>query len=87
MTKAVVVVKLPRSGGVVERGRDHRRHARYARIREYFYGADRGPGVPPALSPVSTTVPFDDVVIVRVGGTVVRAPLPLFICFPAPPTL
>lgn len=67
-TRGAVVVKLPRSGGVVERSRDLRRDARRARIRDYFYGPLRPTGMPSALSPVSLTVPFDDVTIVRVGG-------------------
>jgi polyribonucleotide 5'-hydroxyl-kinase len=68
-TKALTVVKLPRSGGVVERSRDARRDARRARIRDYFYGPPpRAAGAPTALAPVSVTVPWDDVTIVRVGG-------------------
>jgi polyribonucleotide 5'-hydroxyl-kinase len=64
----ITVIKLARSGGVVERSREARRDARKARIREYFYGAPRAVGQPPALAPHSTQVSFDDVSIVRVGG-------------------
>jgi polyribonucleotide 5'-hydroxyl-kinase len=70
-TKTVTVIKLPRSGGAVERLRDSRAEARRLRVREYFYGAFRGSGVPPTLSPVTLTVGFDDVTIVRVGGATV----------------
>jgi polyribonucleotide 5'-hydroxyl-kinase len=73
----IAVVKLPRSGGVVERSRESRQAARKARVREYFYGppalAARGPGAPSTLSPHSTTVSFDDVTIVRVGGATSEA--------------
>lgn len=64
----IAVIKLARSGGVVERSREARREARKARIREYFYGPPRAVGQPPALAPSSTQVSFDDVTIVRVGG-------------------
>ena len=64
-SRAVVVVKLPRSGGALERAPAFRRAARAARFREYFYGPARGP---PALSPELVTVRFEDVVLVKVGG-------------------
>jgi len=70
-TKTVTVIKLPRSGGAVERSRDSRADARRWRIREYFYGPYRGAGVAALLSPVTLTVGFDDVSIVRVGGATV----------------
>ncbi len=65
----ITVVKLPRSGGVVERPAEVRRAARKARLHDYFYGRDGGPGMPPLLSPEIVTVPWGDVTIVRVGGT------------------
>ena len=75
LTAVIAVVKLPRSGGVAERSREARQAARKARVHEYFYGPLRGPGLPPALSPHSTTVGFDDVSIVRVGGVTSEAGL------------
>jgi polyribonucleotide 5'-hydroxyl-kinase len=72
-SKSITVIKLPRSGGVVERARTHRKDARKARLREYFYGPYRGPGTPPLLSPVAISVSWDDVTIVRVGGMTVCA--------------
>lgn len=69
--KNVTVIRLQRSGGVVERSRDARRDARSSRVRSYFYGPYRGPGVPPMLSPVVLSVGWDDVTIVRVGGAAV----------------
>lgn len=68
-TKAITVVKLPRSGGVVERAAPTRRDARKGRVQEYFYGLDKGPGVPPVLSPEIIDVRFEDVTIVRIGGS------------------
>lgn len=81
-SRSVLVVKVPRSGGVVERSRDLRRDARRWRCRDYFYGPDKGPGLPPSLSPASLTVGFDDVTIVRVGGATVREPrtLVMLVC-------
>lgn len=69
--KNVTVIRLQRSGGVVERSRDARRDARSSRVRSYFYGPYRGPGVPPMLSPVVLTVAWDECTIVRVGGAAV----------------
>jgi polyribonucleotide 5'-hydroxyl-kinase len=66
--RTVTVIKLPRSGGVVERSREARVRARDARIHEYFYGPPPRDGGVPLLAPVSLTVPWDDVTIVRVGG-------------------
>lgn len=71
----IAVVKLPRSGGVAERSREARQAARRTRVQEYFYGPPRGAGLPPALSPHSTTLGFDDVTIVRVGGPASEAGL------------
>jgi polyribonucleotide 5'-hydroxyl-kinase len=73
--KAVSVLKLARSGGVVQRDTPFRRAARKSRFKEYFYGPDRGPGVPPSLSPEVITVKFDDVFVARVGGATVDAGL------------
>jgi polyribonucleotide 5'-hydroxyl-kinase len=73
----VNVVKVPQSGGVVQRTPQHRRAARAARIKEYFYGSPhperRGAG--PALSPSILELRFSDVKICRVGGSQVSGGL------------
>jgi polyribonucleotide 5'-hydroxyl-kinase len=66
-SKVVSVIKIMRSGGVVERSPTLRKSNRKSRIREYFYGPDPGPGNAPILSPSSITISFDDVIIVKVG--------------------
>ena len=67
---SVAVVKLPKPGGAVERSGPARKESRRARIREYFYGPPPAlSSAPPELSPVSLTLPFDAVVLVRVGGS------------------
>lgn len=72
----ITVLKLARPGGVVERARETRRDSRFARIRTYFYGPPRSaPGLPPMLSPETITLTFDDVTIVRIGGTATDASL------------
>jgi len=65
---AVELIRLARSGGAVERSRDVRKGARSGRVKAYFYGPERGGGLPPLLSPELITVPFDDVAVLRVGG-------------------
>jgi polyribonucleotide 5'-hydroxyl-kinase len=65
---AVELIRLARSGGAVERSRDARKGARAARVKQYFYGPERGGGAPPLLSPELITVGFDDVTVLRVGG-------------------
>ncbi|CAN0118202.1 unnamed protein product [Phaeothamnion confervicola] len=81
---AVVVVKVPRSGGVVQRDVEYRRRERATRIREYFYGAGAGgaaagagggsggplgrPAAAPPLSPSVLELKLDDVRVYRVGG-------------------
>jgi len=73
-SKAIVVVKLPRSGGALERPPAYRRAARAARFRDYFYGALRaaalapGGSGQPAFAPEVVTVRFEDVVVLKVGG-------------------
>lgn len=37
--KGIDVIKLPKSGGVVTRGPDHRKESRETRVREYFHGS------------------------------------------------
>ncbi len=56
------VVRLPRSGGVVDRPREARAAARTARVEEYFYGPRR------ELAPASQTARFEDLQVFRVGG-------------------
>lgn len=58
----VQVVKLPKSGGVVTRTPPLRKAARTGRVREYFYG-QKGD-----LQPHSSTVPFSQLHVYRVGG-------------------
>lgn len=60
-----LVLKLPRSDGVVTRSSVIRRDARSQRVREYFYGKDG------ALGPHLTTVPFDDVRLLKLSGVTV----------------
>lgn len=78
----VALVKLPVSGGARRREASERQAARAARIREYFYGPPVAPPAGPAsagaaaaaipeplLSPLSTTVRFESIRLVRVGGS------------------
>jgi polyribonucleotide 5'-hydroxyl-kinase len=65
---SVELIRLARSGGAVERSREVRKGSRSARIKNYFYGPERGGGLPPLLNPELITVGFDDVVVLRVGG-------------------
>ncbi|BDA46117.1 Protein CLP1 homolog [Coccomyxa sp. Obi] len=58
----VSVVRLHKSGGVVERSPGVRKQARTRRVREYFYGV-RGD-----LSPHSQTVSFESLRFFRIGG-------------------
>ncbi|KAF7819669.1 protein CLP1-like protein [Senna tora] len=58
----VDVVKLQKSGGVVNRNAKYRQRARSYRIREYFYGLAND------LSPHSNIANFSDLFIYRVGG-------------------
>jgi polyribonucleotide 5'-hydroxyl-kinase len=69
----IAVVKLPRSGGVVERSRESRQAARKGRVHEYFYGPPSSSSGRGMLSPHSTTVSFDDVTVVKVGGVASEA--------------
>ncbi|KAF9583618.1 Cleavage polyadenylation factor subunit clp1 [Lunasporangiospora selenospora] len=56
------VVKLAKSGGVVERDSAFRRHTQNQKIKEYFYGTSKS-----ELAPYSTMVNYHDVEILRVG--------------------
>ncbi|KAJ4808661.1 hypothetical protein LUZ62_021227 [Rhynchospora pubera] len=58
----VDVVKLHKSGGVVQRNAAIRQKTRSFRIREYFYGPSND------LSPHSNIINFSDISVYRVGG-------------------
>ncbi|KAG0224804.1 Cleavage polyadenylation factor subunit clp1 [Actinomortierella wolfii] len=58
----IAVMKLAKSGGVVERDAAFRRQTQNQKIREYFYGTAKS-----ELAPFSTMVHFHDVEILRVG--------------------
>ena len=63
----VTVVKLPRSGGVVERIANTRRRYRHTAIHQYFYGASKS-GVIETFSPPSVEVKFSDLILLRHGN-------------------
>lgn len=69
MGDPVRVVKLPKSGGVVQRSTATRQQARNARIQDYFYGAEG------SLHPASVTMQAAAMKVFRagVGATHVRA--------------
>jgi len=56
------VVKLSKSGGVVNRDNAYRRQVQMRKIREYFYGLPKF-----ELSPCSTLINLNDIAIYRVG--------------------
>ncbi|KAJ2076908.1 Cleavage polyadenylation factor subunit clp1 [Coemansia sp. RSA 988] len=58
----VVVVKLPRAGGAVDRSAAVRQQLEARAVQRYFYGAERE-----RVASFSTVVPFDDLCILRVG--------------------
>jgi polyribonucleotide 5'-hydroxyl-kinase len=58
----VDVVKLNKSGGVVNRNPKHRQRTRMSRVKEYFYGVHGD------LSPHAMTVGFSDVQVRNHGG-------------------
>ena len=59
-SKGATVVKLPRSGGCVDRDEAYMRQMREKQIRQYFFGDVRQ-----ALSPYTSTVGYDEVQIWR----------------------
>ncbi|KAI8372301.1 Pre-mRNA cleavage complex II protein Clp1-domain-containing protein [Choanephora cucurbitarum] len=63
--KPVAVVKLAKSGGVVERDRQFKTRLQRAKIHEYFYGTPKC-----ELSPYSMLVNYDDIKIWRVGDVI-----------------
>jgi len=65
LNDGITVVKLPRSGGVVNRDTKFRRSARKTRTQEYFYGSPRPGG---SLSPSVQEYQFSKLNIYRVGG-------------------
>ncbi|KAG0368283.1 Pre-mRNA cleavage complex II protein Clp1-domain-containing protein [Gamsiella multidivaricata] len=58
----IAVIKLAKSGGVVERDSGFRRQTQNQKIREYFYGTAKS-----ELAPYSTMINYHDVEILRVG--------------------
>lgn len=67
LTGEATVIKIPRSGGVVDRTTPHRRAARARRIREYFYGVDN------TLSPATLDLTFDEVRVFSVKSLNITA--------------
>lgn len=63
--KKISVVKLSKSGGVVERDRQFKARLQRAKIHEYFYGTPKC-----ELSPYSMLVNYDDIKIWRVGDVI-----------------
>ena len=68
ITDSITVVKLPRSGGVVERDSTVRRRARKNTIAEYFYGRTVAAGLPKRLSPSRSDIRLSSVRLLRAGG-------------------
>ncbi|KAJ3091330.1 Cleavage polyadenylation factor subunit clp1, partial [Quaeritorhiza haematococci] len=60
------IIKLAKSGGVVNRDRTYRRQLQNQKIREYFYGTPTANNRA-ELSPYTNVVPFTDVAVRRVG--------------------
>ncbi|CAG9463671.1 unnamed protein product [Pedinophyceae sp. YPF-701] len=58
----VEVVRVPRSGGVVDRTPESRKEARRRRLRAYFYGRNG------ELKPHTQTLPASDLQVYRIGG-------------------
>jgi polyribonucleotide 5'-hydroxyl-kinase len=63
LPQSVALVKLPKSGGVVQRERAYRSRHRRSRIWEYFYGSKDFP-----YSPARTDVKISSVCLLRAGG-------------------
>lgn len=68
VSESIAMVKLPRSGGVVERDTSTRRRNRKSRIQEYFYGRRVPSGVPQQLSPCRMDIRLSTVKILKAGG-------------------
>lgn len=62
MGKPLSVVKLYKSGGVVQRSSTSRQQARSNRIKEYFYGLDG------SLRPTSVDLDASKMLVFRSGG-------------------
>ncbi|XP_014676497.1 PREDICTED: polyribonucleotide 5'-hydroxyl-kinase Clp1-like isoform X2 [Priapulus caudatus] len=62
LPKFVKIVLQPKSGGVVERSRQHRVESRDAKVKEYFYGLST------PLYPHQYDVKFSDVTILKIGA-------------------
>ncbi|PIA14574.1 Clp1-domain-containing protein [Coemansia reversa NRRL 1564] len=61
-SESVTVLKIPRSGGAVDRSPAMRQQLGARAVQRYFYGAGRE-----RVTSFSTVVPFDDLCILRVG--------------------
>lgn len=66
----VTVVKLPKSGGVVDRDEGFLKESRQRAVREYFFGEPKR-----TLSPFTMTVDMDDLVCYRISER--KFPLPI----------
>jgi polyribonucleotide 5'-hydroxyl-kinase len=62
MGSPVSVVKLQKSGGVLQRPTQARQAARTGRIREYFFGADG------SLQPPTTSLDVSEMKVFRIGA-------------------
>jgi polyribonucleotide 5'-hydroxyl-kinase len=66
---SVAIVKLPQSGGVVRRERQHRTRARQARIQEYFYGKNALRGQNDvSFSPARIDLQISSLMLMKAGG-------------------
>lgn len=68
VNESIAIVKLPRSGGAVERDSVTRRRCRKSRVQEYFYGRRVPSGVPQQLSPCRMDIRLSTVKILKAGG-------------------
>ena len=65
---SIVLVKLPRSGGIVSQDAAIRRRKRKARIDEYFYGKKVDSNHPTILSPARITIKLSQYKFWQMGG-------------------
>ncbi len=63
----IVVVKLSKSGGVVNRDHTFRKARQSQKVREYFYGNPDTALGRADLNPYSTTVSYTEIAVHRVG--------------------
>lgn len=76
---SIVVLKLDKSGGCVDRDEEYMRHSRQAQIREYFFGDAKN-----TLSPHTLQLDFSQLTIYKIAQ---REPPPLLSSLPTPPTI